>query len=201
MKLRSAIGATLKSKRFWVWQVGGVIIYAVPVIIRFATKRVDIPFLNFPGFWIDHFIPGNFLEKILVNSFFPGGAGGVAGETFFNYYKGEPVRGKTKYVVRLGGALLQTVAWSAFQFWGYSLSIKGPWGGFDGGNIFEHTIVFPINFVLATFSIFTPEIVNFAKSQLLKAYRNLTRRIPKVNIAYSDMDGPCRFMLDGKTEK
>jgi hypothetical protein len=179
MKLRSAIVATLKSKRFWVWQLGGAVIYAIPVVIRFATKRVDIPFLNFPGFWIDHFIPGNFLEKFLVNSFFPGGAGGVAGETLVNYYKGEAVKGKTKYAVRLGGALLETAAWSAFQFWGYSLMITGPWGGFDGGNIFEHTIVFPINFVLAALSIFTPDVVNFAKSCLVKAYRKLSGRRSK----------------------
>ncbi len=179
MKLHRAIRATLESKRFWAWQIGGAFIYAIPVVIRFATKRVDIPFLNFPGFWIDHFIPGNFLEKFLVNSFFPGGAGGVAGETIVKYYKGENMKGKAKYASRLGGALLQTAAWSVFQFWGYSLMITGPWGGFDGGNIFEHTIVFPINFVLAVLSIFTPDVVNFAKSCLVKAYQKLSGRSSK----------------------
>ena len=113
MNLPSAINATLRSKRFWIWQISGAIIYAIPVAIRFATKNIAIPILNFPGFWIGHFIPGNFLEKLLVNTFFPGGAGGVAGETFVNNYKGEAVKGKTKYLARLGGALLQTAAWSA----------------------------------------------------------------------------------------
>jgi hypothetical protein len=175
MNLPTAIKATLRSKRFWIWQISGAIIYAIPVAIRFATKNMDIPILNFPGFWIGHFIPGNFLEKLLVNTFFPGGAGGVAGETLVNNYKGEAVKGKTKYLARLGGALLQTAAWSAFQYWGYSLSIIGPFGG----NIFEHALVFPINFTLAAFSIFTPDVVNFAKSKLIKAYRKLSRRSSK----------------------
>jgi len=58
------------------------IIYVISVAIRFATKSVAIPLLNFPGFWVGHFIPGNFLEKLLGNSFFPGGAGGVAGDFY-----------------------------------------------------------------------------------------------------------------------
>jgi len=175
MKLRSAIGATLRSKRFWAWQVGGAIIYSIPVVIRFATKSVAIPFLNFPGFWIGHLIPGNFLEKLLVNAFFPGGAGGVAGEILVNNYTGEAVRGKTKYASRLCGALLQTAAWSAFQFFGYYLFILGPYGS----NIFEHALVFPINFMLAALSIFTPDVVGFVKSNLVKAYRSLSRRSSK----------------------
>jgi hypothetical protein len=169
MSLRIATTATLRSKRFWLWEVAGAILYCIPVVIRFATKTAIIPILNFPGFWIGHFIPGNFLEKILVNSFFPGGAGGIAGETFVSNYNGEAVNGKTKYLSRLAGALLQTTAWSLFQYWGYSLSITLPYGG----NIFEHPIVFPINFTLAAFSIFTPDVVNFVKSILESACRKL----------------------------
>ena len=162
MSLRSALKATFRSKRFWLWQVSGIVIYSIPALIRFATGSISIPILNFPGFWIGHFIPGNFLEKILVNAFFPGGAGGVAGEIFFSNYKGEAVKGKAKYLSRLAGALLQVTAWSALQFAGYSLLIMGPYGS----NVFEHVIVFPINFVLAAFSIFTPDIVNFARATL-----------------------------------
>ena len=164
MRLLSAAAATLKSKRFWLWQTAGVIIYLIPVAIRFATKSVAIPILNFPGFWIGHFIPGNLLEKFLVNSFFPGGAGGVAGEIFFNNYRGTKAQGKTKYLHRLAGALLETAAWSAIQFAGYYLLIMGPYGS----NIFEHAIVFPINFVLAAISIFTPDVVGFVKSKLTR---------------------------------
>jgi hypothetical protein len=164
MSLRRAAVATARSRRFWLWEVAGVIIYGMPVVIRFAIKSVSIPFLNFPGFWIGHFIPGNFLEKLLVNAFFPGGAGGVAGEIFMSKVKGAAVWGKTKYLSRLAGALLQTAAWSAFQYWGYSLSMIGPYGG----NVFEHAMVFPINFTLAVLSIFTPDVVNFVKSILQK---------------------------------
>jgi hypothetical protein len=160
MKLRRAVVATLRSRRFWLWELGGAAIYGIPVAIRFVTGDVVIPFLNFPGFWIGHLIPGNFLEKVLINAFFPGGAGGVAGEVFAGYRKGEAVTGKAKYLHRLSGALLQTAVWSAFQFFGYSLLLIGPYGS----NIFESIFVFPINFVLAAFSVFTPDVVGFLKS-------------------------------------
>jgi len=167
MSLIRAIVKTLRSKRFWLWQLSGAIIYLIPVSIRFFSGEVIIPFLNIPGFWIGHFIPGNFLEKLLVNAFFPGGAGGIAGEIFVSNYKGAPVENQTKYQSRLGGALLQTVLWSAFQYWGYSLLILGPWSsGTTGGNVFEHAVVFPINFVLASISIFTPDVINFLKQKL-----------------------------------
>jgi hypothetical protein len=173
MGLWSAVKATLRSRRFWVWQLAGVIIYGLPVVYRFVTGSVAIPILNFPGFWIDHYIPGNVLEKVLVNAFFPGGAGGVAGEVLVKNYNGKTVQGKTKYLSRLGGALLQTGVWSAFQLWGFSLMILGPWSSGEFGNVFEHYTVFPFNFTLAAFSIFTPDVVNFLKSLLLKAYLKL----------------------------
>jgi hypothetical protein len=180
MNLRRAVVATLRSRRFWVWQLGGAIIYGIPAALRFATGSVEIPLLNFPGFWIGHYIPGNMLEKILVNAFFPGGAGGVAGEVLAIKYREKPVMGKARYLSRLGGALLQTAAWSAFQYWGYSLMILGPWSiGGDWGNIFEHWLVFPFNFTLAAFSIFTPDVVGFVKSAVGKAYRKLSKRNSK----------------------
>jgi hypothetical protein len=176
MKLRRAIGATLRSKRFWLWQIGGAILYGIPVAIRFITKSVYIPILSLPGVFINHYIPSNLVEKILINAFFPGGAGGVAGETLVSNYKGEVIRGKTKYLARLGGALVQTSAWSAFQYWGYFLWISGPHGS---GNLFEHPVVFPLNFLLASLSIFTPDVVQFAKSSLAKVYRKLSGRNSK----------------------
>jgi hypothetical protein len=165
MKLQRAIVDTLRSRRFWVWQIGGAVIYTIPVLIRYATRNVAIPILDFPGFWIGYIIPGNLLEKVLVNAFFPGGAGGVAGEVFVSNYRGEVMVGRTKYMARLAGALGQTAVWSAFQFWGYYLMISGPHGR---GNLFESVFVFPINFVLATLSIFTPTVVNFIKQGITK---------------------------------
>jgi hypothetical protein len=187
MKLRRAIGATLRSKRFWVWEVGGAILYGIPVAIRFATGNVQLPILSLlktPA--LDHYVPANLVEKILVNAFFPGGAGGVAGEVFVSNYNGDAVKGKAKYLLRLGGALLQTAAWSAFQYWGYSLMILGPWSvGRDWGNIFEYWMVFPLNFILAAFSIFTPDIVSFVKSTVGKAHRKLSKRISTIRYSPS----------------
>jgi hypothetical protein len=172
MKLSGAIFATLRSRRFWVWELAGAVIYAIPVAIRYATGDVVIPILNFPGVWIYHLIPGNLLEKALVNAFFPGGAGGVAGEVFASSHRGEAVAGRRKYLARLGGALGQTAVWSAFQFLGYFLMISGPSGG-GKGNLFESVFVFPINFVLASLSIFTPDVVAFVASKLKKGYQKL----------------------------
>jgi hypothetical protein len=163
MTLLGALKDTFRSRRFWVWQITGIIIYGIPAGIRFATGSVSIPLLNWPGFWIGHLIPGNFLEKLLVNTFFPGGAGGIAGEIFFSTYRNERLKGKKKYAARLAGALTQTLAWSTFQYVGYYMFIMAPYGS----NIFEHAIVFPINFALAALSIFTPDVVNFIKKAII----------------------------------
>jgi hypothetical protein len=181
MNLRSAVKATLRSRRFWVWQIGGAIIYGIPVAIRFVTGNVQLPILSLletPA--VDHYVPSNLVEKILVNAFFPGGAGGVAGEVFVSNYNHDAAKGKAKYLSRLCGALLQTAAWSAFQYWGYSLMILGPWSiGGGWGNIFEYWMVFPLNFILAVFSIFTPDVLGFVKSVLVKAYWKLSGRSSK----------------------
>jgi len=162
MQLHKAVIATLKSRRFWWWELGGAVIYAIPAAVRFATSSMGLPLLSlFEIPWVGHYIPGNLVEKILVNAFFPGGAGGVASEISAGYRKGEAVTGKAKYLHRLCGALLQTAVWSAFQYFGYSLYVIGP----HGSNIFEYISVFPLNFVLAAFSIFTPDVVGFIKSK------------------------------------
>jgi hypothetical protein len=173
MMFRRAIVATLRSKRFWIWELAGAVIYAIPAAIRYGTGTVEIPILNFPGFWIDHLIPGNLLEKVLVNAFFPGGAGGVAGEIYASTRRDEPLKGRAKYLARLGGALGQTAAWSLFQFFGYFLLISGP-SGEPGTNLFESVFVFPINFVLAALSIFTPDVVNLTKVSAKKVYRAIS---------------------------
>ena len=160
MTLLSAARATLRSRRFWKWQIAGAILYAIPAAIRYATGIVALPILNWPGFWIGMVIPGNLLEKILVNAFFPGGAGGVAGEIFASNWKGKALTRRAKYLTRLGGALGETAVWSAIQFFGYFLLIEGPGGSY---NLFESAYVFPINFVLAALSIFTPDVVTLVE--------------------------------------
>jgi hypothetical protein len=178
MNLRGAVKATLGSRRFWVWQIGGAVIYGIPVAIRFATGNVQLPILSLletPAF--DHYVPNNLVEKILVNAFFPGGAGGVAGELFVSSYRRDAVVGKARYLSRLGGALLQTAVWSAFQLWGYSLMIFGPWSiGGGWGNIFEYWMVFPLNFVLAAFSIFTPDVLSFVKAKIKQISQKFRER-------------------------
>src|SRR3972149_7350093 len=176
MNLRGAAKATLRSKRFWVWQVGGAIGYGIPGAIRFATGNVQLPILSLletPA--VDHYVPNNLVEKILVNAFFPGGAGGVAGELLVSNFNRDAAKGKAKYLSRLGGALLQTAGWSAFQYWGYSLMILGPWSiGGGWGNIFEYWMVFPLNFLLASLSIFTPDVLSFVKTKIKQVNKKLS---------------------------
>jgi len=164
--LAHALSHTLQSKRFWIWQIAGASIYAIPVIIRLATGNVVLPILGLLETpWVDHYIPGNVVEKILVNAFFPGGAGAVAGEIFFSRPNdGRIVTKRRIYVHRLTGALLWTTAWSLFQLWGNQQNI---WGSY-GGNLFEYPMVYPLNFLLASLSILTPTIIGFLRLKLSK---------------------------------
>lgn len=172
----SSLASMLKSKRFWIWQLAGIIIYAVPALIRFATGNVNVPVLNlFMIPWVGHWIPSNLIEKILINAFFPGGAGAIAGEIYYLNLKGGTLRKRQKYLARLGGALLETSAWSLFQLWGNMQNISGSWGG----NIFEYPMVFPLNFLLASLSIFTPDVLGFLKNKLRRASALLKGRFQR----------------------
>ncbi len=167
-----ALTSTLRSKRFWIWQISGAAIYAVPVVIRLATGNVVLPILGLLETpWIGHYVPGNLVEKILVNAFFPGGAGAVAGEIYFSYAKnGQAISRRRMYVHRLAGALLWTTAWSLFQLWG---NLQNIWGSY-GGNLFEYPMVYPLNFLLASMSIFTPTVIGFLGDKLRKARHRAT---------------------------
>ena len=52
--------------------------------------------------------------------------------------------------------------WSLIQFSGGILGIAGSWGG----NLFEYPSVFPLNFLLASLSIFTPTVLGFLKNKI-----------------------------------
>jgi len=171
MRLK-AITDLFRSKRFWIWQIGGAIIYGLPVLIRIATGNVLLPGLGLLAVpWIDHYVPGNLVEKILVNAFFPGGAGAVAGEILYSNLHSEGFTRRQKYLARLGGALIWVTGWSLFQLWGNLQNIMGSYGG----NLFEYPMVFPLNFGLAALSIITPDIVNFIKNKITNEYKKLKR--------------------------
>ena len=171
MRLK-AITDLLRSKRFWIWQIGGAIIYGLPVLIRILTGNVLLPGLSLLAVpWIDHYVPGNLVEKILVNAFFPGGAGAVAGEILYSNLHKEGFTRRQKYLARLGGALTWVTAWSLFQLWGNLQNIMGSYGG----NLFEYPMVFPLNFALAAFSIITPDVVDFIKNKIANSIKKLKR--------------------------
>ncbi len=141
----------------------GAAIYAIPAAIRLITGSVILPVLSLLATpWIGHYIPGNLVEKILVNAFFPGAAGAIAGEIYFSKIYGPTTSRKRKYLYRLHGALLWVSLWSLFQLWGNFQNIMGTWGS----NLFEYPSVYPLNYVLASLSIFTPTILAFVKAKL-----------------------------------
>ena len=84
---------------------------------------------------------------------------------------GKLFSGRQKYLARLGGAWLWTAVWSLFQFWGYMQNVTGSYGD----NLFESPLVFPLNFLLASLAIFTPDVVGFLKTELVNAYHGLRR--------------------------
>ena len=170
---REAIAYTLRGRRFWIWQLGGAFIYAIPAAIRLATGSIHLPILSmFMPFWVSPYVPGNIVEKILVNAFFPGGAGAMAGQILYSNLHGADFSRRQKYLARLGGALLYTSAWSLFQLWGYMQNVTGSYGD----NLFESPLVFPLNFLLASLSIFTPTIVSYLKTKIANANRKLRRK-------------------------
>jgi hypothetical protein len=171
MDWRRALSSTLRSRRFWIWQIAGVIIYGLPVAVRFATGSNTLPILSLLATpWIDHYVPGNLVEKILVGAFFPGGAGAVAGEVFVSNRSSVAVKGRRKYLARLGGALVWAAAWTAFQFWGNLQNITGSYGG----NIFEYPMVYPLNFLIASLAIFTPTVLHYIKLGAVQVRRRFT---------------------------
>ncbi len=163
MGWRNSILNTLQSKRFWIWQIAGMLIYGIPVAVRIWTGNVELPILSLLATpWIDHYVPGNLVEKFLVGAFFPGGAGAIAGEIFASNYESLVLPPRGKYLARLGGAFVWTSAWSLFQLWG---NLQGYIGSY-GGNLFEYPMVFPLNFFIASFSIFTADVLGFFKNRL-----------------------------------
>lgn len=170
---KRAFAGMFRSRRFWVWQLAGAFIYAIPATIRLATGNVHLPILSaFMPPWTTPFVPRNIVEKVLVNAFFPGGAGAVAGEVFYANSQTKQLSRKQKYLARLGGAWVQTAAWSLFQFVGYIQNITGSYGG----NLFESPYVFPLNFALASMAIFTPDVVGFIKNRLVNTCHKLNRK-------------------------
>jgi len=162
----------LRSRRFWVWGIGGAAIYAIPAAIRISTGNVILPVLSWAATpWVGMYVPANLVEKILVNAFFPGGAGAVAGEIFFSNAHGKALVGRQKYLARLSGALLAVTIWSLIQLSGGILDIAGSWGG----NLFEYPSVFPLNYLLASLSIFTPTLLSFLKTKIASASHRLWR--------------------------
>src|SRR5271157_2282446 len=159
----------LRSRRFWVWGICGAVIYAVPAAIRIATGSVILPVLSLAATpWIGMYVPANLVEKILVNAFFPGAAGAVAGEIFYSNAKSKVLVGREKYLARLSGALLAVTVWSLIQLSGGLLDVAGSWGG----NLFEYPSVFPLNYLLASPLIFTPTIIGFLKKKIAYAFNS-----------------------------
>lgn len=177
MKALKTAYETLKSKRFWKWEVGSAAIYGIPVAIRFITKNPVIPILNAPDPYTCNV---NILEKLMVNAFFPGGSGGVAGEIFAGNYSGHELKGRKKYLARLGGSMLQTTLWTALVQ--YPLTgVMGP----HGAKLGEGPELYLLNYLLAAGSVVTPDVLNYieSKTQIAgKAKKFAKKAVSKIHL-------------------
>jgi len=173
MKIAEAFYEAIKNRRVLKWEIGSAALYALPAIARFVTRNPTIPILNAPYYSLSPFIPSNLVEKFLVNSFFPGGAGGVVGETLISKYKNESLKGRSKYLARMFGAYLQYSIWTAFQYAGYLTKTIGP----HGENVFEGPEVYPFNLLLATLSIFTPDVIDYGMSKMKPFIKKVRSRV------------------------
>ena len=145
--------------------IGGAVIYAIPASVRLVTGNVVLPVLSWAATpWVGMYIPANLVEKIFVNAFFPGAAGAIGGEIFFSNLKTATLSRRQKYLARLCGALVAVTLWSLIQLSGGILGFVGSWGG----NLFEYPSVFPLNYLLASLSIFTPTILGFFRTRLIQ---------------------------------
>ena len=111
----------------------------------------------------------------MVQAFFPGGAGGVAGEVLVSNHGGKALVGRRKYLARFGGAMAYTGAWSLFQLWGNMQNVFVV--GSAQGNLFEYWMVFPLNFAIAAFAIFTPDVLGLVKKVVVKFVEALKEQV------------------------
>ena len=115
-----AISNTLRSRRFWVWQIGGAFIYAIPATIRLATGNIHLPILSmFMPPWVNPLrAAATSSRKFWLTRFSPEAQAQWQAKSSTQTSKAEPLSRKQKYLARLGGAWLQTAAWSLFQLCG-----------------------------------------------------------------------------------
>ncbi|MBI4010450.1 MAG: hypothetical protein HY361_04685 [Candidatus Aenigmarchaeota archaeon] len=175
MRVLNAISEAVKSKRIWAWELGSFVLHVAPALVRFATKNPVIPILNEPGYSIAG-SPPNLVEHLITNPFFPGGAGAVVGETLVSNYTGRKLAGKSKYLARLGGALLQYGVWTGIQYLGYLQDKIGP----HGENIFDPPEKIPYTLGLTVLSVFTPDVVDYANKGIQSLYRRVRAKNFKI---------------------
>jgi hypothetical protein len=48
--------------------------------------------------------------------------------------------------------------------------------GSYGGNLFESPLVFPLNFLLASLAVLTPDVVDYLKTEAVNAYHGFRRK-------------------------
>ena len=172
------------------WLVGGVGVYIAPAIFRAITKVTEI----FPHFYdLPWFLPTNVIEKVLVNSIFPGATSSVViGDTKWGKYRSfikslSKKLGLEKYerfVGRFTGAAIGALAWTAIQYVGYSQSYLWP----HGGNAFEDPSVYPFNIAIGLVSSIVPYAMDKVKSYFLSHMKpySLMPYIPESDSMISD---------------
>ncbi|OYT42234.1 MAG: hypothetical protein B6U78_01750 [Candidatus Aenigmarchaeota archaeon ex4484_224] len=135
--------STFKDKKVLAWISLGITVYAIPAFYRIFIN-LKLPFEEFYTFdFGNKFIPKNLPEKLVVNSFAPGGIGAIISEKFFEKWYNQKLEGMKKYFARVFGSFASSIAWSFVQYLGRSgyLILDGKW--------FEPFYVYPVNYLIA----------------------------------------------------
>ena len=148
----------------------GAVIYAVPAAIRIATGSVILPVLSFVrrrglacsflGTWLRRFWLTLFSQVVRVL---------LLVKSFFQVPNLKSLWDEKCMLPDCMGLCSAVAVSSLIQLSGGILGIAGSWGG----NLFEYPSVFPLNFLLASLSIFTPTILSFFKNKIAGLYHRL----------------------------
>ena len=151
------------------WIYVGITAYGLPALYRYLTRDPTLPFPFIQIKTNNEYIPSNLIEKLVVNSIFPGGVGAVIGEKLISKLKNQKIKDLEKYVSIAMGSLATTSIWTLIQYVGHVLSDMRKYEWPSGGNPFEGPNVYPFNFLIAlTVAPLTPYIAELFKKYLKK---------------------------------
>lgn len=134
-----------QSRRLFKWEVVGAAAYAIPIAIRSITKQAYIGLPTIESYNVFGMLtPTNLVEKAIINSLYPGGAGAVAGEILIPKILRRELGSMGLHLTRMVGAGLQTLGHTLIQYYLNNQRFLWPHGEPP-----ETSGIYPFNFLWA----------------------------------------------------